>query len=62
MEDNEAAVKHFERAAEVARSEGDENAATYKVRSEPSGPTIAIKKIARTELSRPVQLLKPSLR
>ena len=34
MEDNEAAVKHFERAAEVARSEGDENAATYKVRSD----------------------------
>ena len=31
MDDNEAAVKHFERAATVARREGDENAATYKV-------------------------------
>ena len=31
MDDNEAAVKHFERAAAVARREGDENAATYKV-------------------------------
>ena len=31
MDDNEAAVKHFERAAAVARREGDENAATYMV-------------------------------
>lgn len=31
MDDNVAAVKHFERAATVARREGDENAATYKV-------------------------------
>ena len=31
MDDNEAAVKHFEQAASVARHEGDENAATYKV-------------------------------
>ena len=31
MDDNEAAVNHFERAAAVARREGDENAATYKV-------------------------------
>ena len=31
MDDNEAAVKHFENAASVARREGDENAATYKV-------------------------------
>ena len=30
MEENEAAVKHFEKAAAVARREGDENAATYK--------------------------------
>ena len=31
MDDNEVAVKHFENAASVARREGDENAATYKV-------------------------------
>ena len=31
MDDNEAAVKHFERAAAVARREGDDNAATYMV-------------------------------
>ena len=30
MDENEAAVKHFEKAAAVARREGDENAATYK--------------------------------
>ena len=34
MDDNEVAVKHFENAASVARREGDENAATYKVRSD----------------------------